>query len=486
MTELNKLILIGGGGHCSACIDVIESQQHYQIAGILDSEDKLGDTLLSYPYIGTDNDIDKYITDGYYFLITIGHLGNAHIREQLFTTINHLQGKLATVISPIAYVAKSATVGKGTIIMHHALINSNAQIGENCIINSKSLIEHDCTIQSNCHISTAATINGGVTVEECSFFGSNATCKQGSVITKGSFIKANSCFSNKEKTKTAVLTTIYPMDRQFIVDFFESMQAQSYTAFDIVVVNDGFEKFNEIKRKFPKLQITELPAVGCIAKNREQLLQFAKRNNYQTVILADSDDTFTKNRVSVCLKALQHTDIVVNDLSTIQSGMVLNDKIYSQRLANHSVITLGFITDKNIFGLSNTAINLQKVPLDLLSFPNELIAVDWYFFSLLLLNGLSASFSNDCVTYYRQHEKNTIGIALINQSVIKKIISTKEIHYQHLQKHDLLFSTLLDTTKRLKEQIASQATLDNLITLNSNTTTPLFWWELQVCTNEIN
>ena len=37
MIKNKKLILIGGGGHCKACIDVIELENKYKIMGILDS-----------------------------------------------------------------------------------------------------------------------------------------------------------------------------------------------------------------------------------------------------------------------------------------------------------------------------------------------------------------------------------------------------------------------------------------------------------------
>ena len=36
-----KIILIGGGGHCKSCIDVIEQQGKYHIAGIVDVSEKL-------------------------------------------------------------------------------------------------------------------------------------------------------------------------------------------------------------------------------------------------------------------------------------------------------------------------------------------------------------------------------------------------------------------------------------------------------------
>ncbi len=43
-----KLILIGGGGHCKSCIDVIEQEDKFEIAGILDVPEKKGERILNY------------------------------------------------------------------------------------------------------------------------------------------------------------------------------------------------------------------------------------------------------------------------------------------------------------------------------------------------------------------------------------------------------------------------------------------------------
>ena len=40
------LVLIGGGGHCKSCIDVIEASDQFVIKGILDIEPKLGEKIL--------------------------------------------------------------------------------------------------------------------------------------------------------------------------------------------------------------------------------------------------------------------------------------------------------------------------------------------------------------------------------------------------------------------------------------------------------
>ena len=49
MNPKPKLILLGGGGHCKSCIEVIEAEGKFTIAGILDVADKLGMDILSYP-----------------------------------------------------------------------------------------------------------------------------------------------------------------------------------------------------------------------------------------------------------------------------------------------------------------------------------------------------------------------------------------------------------------------------------------------------
>ena len=39
---MKELFLIGGGGHCKSCIDVIEEEGKFKIIGIIDQKEKLG------------------------------------------------------------------------------------------------------------------------------------------------------------------------------------------------------------------------------------------------------------------------------------------------------------------------------------------------------------------------------------------------------------------------------------------------------------
>jgi len=187
-----SLILIGGGGHCKSCIDVIEASGQFAIQGILDIESKLGDQILGYTVIGTDKDISKWVKEKVSFLITVGDIGNPSKRIELFDLVISEGGILPVIISPNAYVSRSSNIGIGTIVMHHVMVNAGAVIGKNCIINTKALIEHDTHIGDHCHISTGSIVNGGTVIGARSFFGSGAVSKQYIILPEDSFIKANS------------------------------------------------------------------------------------------------------------------------------------------------------------------------------------------------------------------------------------------------------------------------------------------------------
>lgn len=168
------LILIGGGGHCKACIDVIEAEGTYKVAGIVDVEDMLHKRVLDYEVIASDKDLTNLVSKYKDFLITIGSIKNLCKRIEKFEYLKQLGATFPVIVSPLAYVAKSACVGEGTIVMHKALINSSACVGKNCIINTSALIEHDVKVGDHCHISTDSIINGTCNVGNRVFMGSNS------------------------------------------------------------------------------------------------------------------------------------------------------------------------------------------------------------------------------------------------------------------------------------------------------------------------
>ena len=168
------IILAGGGGHCRSCIDVIETEGKFRIAGIIDRSDRLNQSVLGYQIIATDHEIPKLAGKFDHFFITLGQIKDPTPRVRLFKTLEKTGANLPTIISPLAHVSKHATIGAGTIVMHHAVVNAGARVGKGCIINTKALIEHDAGIGDFCHLAPGAIVNGGVAIKTQTFVGSNA------------------------------------------------------------------------------------------------------------------------------------------------------------------------------------------------------------------------------------------------------------------------------------------------------------------------
>lgn len=185
-----ELVLIGGGGHCNACIDVIENQNKYKIIGIIEKNKKENNKKKKYPIIGYDKDLHKILKNYKFFFITIGQIKNSIIRKSYFTKLKNKNLILPTIISSTSYVSDNANIGEGTIIMHLAMLNVNCNVGFNSIINSQALLEHDVEVGNHCHISTGAKINGSVKIGNNVFIGSGAIIHQGVHIKSNSIIPA--------------------------------------------------------------------------------------------------------------------------------------------------------------------------------------------------------------------------------------------------------------------------------------------------------
>ena len=215
--------------------------------------------------------------------------------------------------------------------------------------------------------------------------------------------------------KVSFLTTVFPKNENFLTEFFNSLKNQTYKNFDVIVINDGYDNFENIKKKYKKvLNIIEVKYSNLPKKNKEYGINYCIENKYNILIFGDSDDYFGNNRIEKSIDLLERYDIVVNDLALFDQKGIIVEKYFSNRLKNLDLVSYDFIKDKNVFGLSNTAIKLENI--SKVNFDNCKEIVDWYFFKKLLKQGLKAVFTNEIISYYRQHQNNVIGLKDQNKS----------------------------------------------------------------------
>lgn len=176
--DVKSLLLVGGGGHCHSCIDVIEVANIYRIEGVVQPKVS-SDLVMGYPVIGSDENLPQLLKRSKSALITVGQIKTPETRIRLFSLLKKLDAELPIVVSPKAYCSKHCVIGEGSIIMHGAFVNAGARIGNNCIVNSQALVEHGVKIHDHCHISTGARINGNVDIGKGSFIGSGVIVREG-------------------------------------------------------------------------------------------------------------------------------------------------------------------------------------------------------------------------------------------------------------------------------------------------------------------
>ena len=211
----------------------------------------------------------------------------------------------------------------------------------------------------------------------------------------------------------AFLTVIFPQNEKFLKTFFDSISAQTYKDFDLVIVNDGFKDLNYHKNLYKNLNIININSSKSISKNREVGINYCIDQKYNFLVFGDSDDYFKNNRIEKSLEFLKKKDLVVNDLSLFNADGIYEKKYLSNRLKNLDVIGPEFIEDKNIFGMSNTAIKLENI--SRVTFDNNITTIDWFFFKKILQQGLKAIFTNETETFYRQYGNNTLGLGVKNK-----------------------------------------------------------------------
>lgn len=173
------LIIIGAGGHARACIDVIEQQGKYAIAGLVGRAEEVGSRHFGYEVIGTDGELAQLATAFQYALVGLGQIQTPEHRIRLYQQALQVGFELPTVVAPGAHVSRHASVGAGSIVMHGVIVNAGARVGENCIINTRAVIEHDVMVADDCHIAVGAILNGDVQVGAGSFVGSGCVVKHG-------------------------------------------------------------------------------------------------------------------------------------------------------------------------------------------------------------------------------------------------------------------------------------------------------------------
>ena len=135
-----NLLILGAGQFGMMVREIAESTKKYSKIDFLDDANPIA--------VGKLQNVMSFVGKYEYAIVAIGNPG---IR-QMYTDKVRENFKIATLISPNAYVSPSAVIGKGSIIEPMAVIQTSAILGDGCIVSSGAITRHNATVGSYCHL----------------------------------------------------------------------------------------------------------------------------------------------------------------------------------------------------------------------------------------------------------------------------------------------------------------------------------------------
>jgi hypothetical protein len=286
-------------------------------------------------------------------------------------------------------------------------------------------------------------------------------------------------------SNTILVGCIYPGVEPFLGDFFESIKSQTTQDYDVLIISDNLE-LKDAQKLPPNTKIIQLKQNITPAQIRLKAIECCKENKYQYIIFTDVDDFFSANRVELSKIDLQNYDFVFNEIDLVDiNGHSIRANVLKGINIRNQYNKVNEIIDKNLFGLSNTAVSLNA--LNELTIPKEIIAVDWWIFTILLLNKQSGKFIEKAKTYYRQTNNNTVGMwQPLDDNRLFKGIEVKTIHYKNVYqyckekdiKETMLFKQKLEQMRILNKEIRNESFRKKYINMVNKNMNDIYkgWW----------
>lgn len=211
---MNKIIIIGAGGHAAEIRDYIthynlsvKTEAQWEVIGFLDDNEN---NYIAYdfkePFLGTIKDHQVRKEAAY-----IMGIANIKYRRPIVSTFIDQGAQFATLIHPTAIISPSAIINEGCVISHNASVGPKAKIGKFNMLNSRCTIGHDTQMGDYNFIGPQVVLSGLTKIGNDNMFGVNAatipsievgcnnTIAAGMILTKNVHDNETHFFKYKEK-----------------------------------------------------------------------------------------------------------------------------------------------------------------------------------------------------------------------------------------------------------------------------------------------
>jgi sugar O-acyltransferase (sialic acid O-acetyltransferase NeuD family) len=179
---LVPVVLVGGGGHASDVLQVIEAvnaaEPTYHVVGVLDDNEVDARRFVGrdVAHIGTVDDLRA--VDAAYVLC----LGWPWSRHAVSERIGELGEPAPPIVHPSADVGFGVELGPGSVVLGLAHLSPYVSFGAHSVVSYLSSIGHDSTFGEHASVMPNAAVSGGVAGGHRVLIGTGAVVREGLIL----------------------------------------------------------------------------------------------------------------------------------------------------------------------------------------------------------------------------------------------------------------------------------------------------------------
>jgi sugar O-acyltransferase (sialic acid O-acetyltransferase NeuD family) len=175
-----NIAIFGAGTMANTYIDIILSQDKYNLVGLFDAKYPTLKKYGEYNVIGNEENLVEICKKENIKNIAVC-IGDNYIRKVVIEKLKSINPNFIfpTLIHKTAYISKLAEIGEGSRIAAQTTIDGGVIIKDFCMIGPNSSLPHGSQMESYSSLAAGVSLSGEVNIGEFSFLGTGTNVSHG-------------------------------------------------------------------------------------------------------------------------------------------------------------------------------------------------------------------------------------------------------------------------------------------------------------------
>ncbi len=171
-----KLVIVGDSAFAEIAYEYFTHESDYEVVAFAVERAYLKrDSLFSVPVVAFESLAQTFAPAEHDVYVALVYTQLNRLRTRLSQDAKAMGYRLASFISPHAFVWRNVEIGEHCFIFEDNTVQPFVKLGDNVVLWSGNHIGHHSTIGNNCFVSSQVVISGFVDVGENCFLGVNST-----------------------------------------------------------------------------------------------------------------------------------------------------------------------------------------------------------------------------------------------------------------------------------------------------------------------